>query len=41
MRKARSRDAYVVIDSQEPYRHEMNAAVFIKCSEVSDESRRT
>ena len=25
---------------QEPHRHEMNAAVFIKCSKVCDESHR-
>jgi hypothetical protein len=37
---ARSRDADIVIDSQEPHGHEMNAAVFIECSEVSDESHR-
>ena len=35
---ARSRDANVVKDSQEPHRHEMNATVFIKRREVSDES---
>ncbi|MGA9842080.1 MAG: hypothetical protein WBQ25_07170 [Nitrososphaeraceae archaeon] len=34
----RGRNAYVVIDSQELHRHEMNAAVFIKCNKICDES---
>ena len=37
---ARSSDANVVIDSQEPHSHELNAPIFIKCSEVSYESNR-